>query len=217
MVKVKVKTGIRPGSLGKMLKESEPVDPARFDDPVAFKTDWEPLNTIGDSFRSRKLISVSPDRMVFKRALKTVAMFAVFPLAGILILFYAFSGNFSAFALFLGLGFTLLGGYLIYFQMAPIVFDKSSGIFSKGRNKSGKAPDIENPKNIMDLENIHALQLLRKPVYGGKRQYYSYDLNLILKNGKRIFVLSHADKNAMKEDVSVLSGFIGKPLWDVVE
>ena len=145
-----------------------------------------------------------------------MAMFAVFPLAGILILFYTFSGNFSTFALFLGLGFTLFGGYLIYFQMAPIVFDKSSGMFSKGRNNGGKAPDIKNPKNIMDLESIHALQLLWKPVYRQK-QYYSYDLNLILKNGKRIFILSHADKNAMKEDVSVLSGFLGKPLWDVVE
>jgi hypothetical protein len=160
---------------------------------------------------------VSPDRMIFKRELKTVAMFAVFPLAGILILIYAFSGNFSAFALFLGLGCTLFGGYLIYFQMAPIVFDKSSGMFSKGRNNGGKAPDIENPKNIMDLESIHALQLLWKPVYTGKKQYYSYDLNLVLKNGKRIFILSHADKNAMKEEVSALSGFLGKPLWDVVE
>ena len=116
---------------------------------------------------------------------------------------------------FLGLGCALFGGYLIYFQMAPIVFDKSSGMFSKGRNNGGKAPDIENPKNIMDLER-HALQLLWKPVTG-KKQYYSYDLNLVLKNGKRIFILSHADKNAMKEEVSALSGFLGKPLWDVVE
>lgn len=42
-------------------------------------------------------------------------------------------------------------------------------------------------------------------------------MNLVLKNGKRIFVLSHADKNAMKEDARVLSEFLEKPLWDVTE
>jgi hypothetical protein len=214
---VKVKTSIRPGSLGKMLEQPGPIDPARFGDSIALKTDWEPLNTIGDSFRSRKLVRVGPDRMEFRRVMSAVAMFAVFPLAGILILIYTFTHSISAFALFLGLGFTLIGGFLVYSQMAPIVFDKSSGMFSKGRNRPGKVPDIENPKKAIGLESIHALQLLWKPVYNGKKQYYSYDLNLVLKNGKRILVLGHADKNAMKEDARVLSEFLGKPLWDVTE
>lgn len=214
---VKVKTSIRPRSIGKMLEQPGPVDPARFGDSIAFKTNWEPLNTIGDSFRSHKLVRVGPDRMEFRREMRAVAMFAVLPLAGILILFYAFSGNFSAFALFLGLGFTLLGAFLVYSQMAPIVFDKSYGMFSKGRGKPGKVPDIENPKKAADLESIHALQLLWKPVYTGKKEYYSYDLNLVLKNGKRILVLGHADKNAMKEDARTLSEFLGKPLWDVTD
>jgi hypothetical protein len=214
---VKVKTSIRPRSFGKMLEQPGPVDPARFGDSIAFKTNWEPLNTIGDSYRSYKLVRVGPDRMEFRRVMSAVAMFAVFPLAGILILFYTFSGHFSTFTLLLGLGFTLLGAFLVYSQLAPIVFDKSSGMFSKGRGKPGKEPDIENPKKAADLDSIHALQLLWKPVYGGKKQYYGYDLNLVLKNGKRIFILSHADKNAMKEDARTLSEFLGKPLWDVTE
>lgn len=214
---VKVKTSIRPGRFGKMLEKPEPVDPARFGDSVAFKTGWEPLNAVGDSFRSYKLVRVGPDRMEFRREMRAVALSAILPLAGILILFFAFSGKFNAFALILGLGFILLGAYLVYSQLAPIVFDKSNGMFSKGRVKPDKVPDIENPKKGAELKNIHALQLLFKPVFQGKKQYYSYDLNLVLKNGKRIFVLSHADKNAMKEDARALSEFLGKPLWDVTE
>ncbi|MDD2573977.1 MAG: hypothetical protein PHS69_05695 [Firmicutes bacterium] len=42
-------------------------------------------------------------------------------------------------------------------------------------------------------------------------------MNLVLKNGKRILVLGHADKNAMKEDVRDLSEFLNVPLWDVSE
>ena len=120
---VKVKTSIRPGRFGKMLEKPEPVDPARFGDSVAYETDWEPLNAIGDSFRSYKLLRVGPDRMEFRREMRAVALSAILPLAGILILFFAFSGKFNAFAMLLGLGFILLGAYLVYSQLATIAFD----------------------------------------------------------------------------------------------
>ena len=143
---VKVKTSIRPGRFGKMLEKPEPVDPARFGDSVAYETDWEPLNAIGDSFRSYKLLRVGPDRMEFRREMRAVALSAILPLAGILILFFAFSGKFNAFAMLLGLGFILLGAYLVYSQLAPIAFDKSNGMFSKGRVKPERYRILKTPK-----------------------------------------------------------------------
>ncbi|MEO1381793.1 MAG: hypothetical protein AAFV78_01005 [Bacteroidota bacterium] len=39
-------------------------------------------------------------------------------------------------------------------------------------------------------------------------------MNLVLKDGKRIMVLDHADKGQIKEDASQLSAFLNSPVWN---
>lgn len=213
MVKVKG-TFVKPA--GAIYKEPVPVDPTRFDDPVALKTGWEPGRGDGANFCTHKLVKASPHKMVMKLTGQLILLYSVLPLGGIFLLFYAFSGNMSAFPLLLGLGFVLFGVYLVYYKAAPLVFDKSSGMFFKGRTKSGQLPDHDNPKNMIDLDSVHALQLLSKYVVG-KKPYYSQELNLVLKNGKRLTVLSHADKSRIREDAQTLSGFLNIPIWDAID
>ena len=66
------------------------------------------------------------------------------------------------------------------------------------------------------LEDIHALQLISEYCRGSKRSYYSYELNLVLRNGRRINVMDHGDSEKLREDAKTLSQFLEKPLWDAI-
>lgn len=63
------------------------------------------------------------------------------------------------------------------------------------------------------LKKVHALQLISEYVRGDKSSYYSYELNLVLKDGERINVIDHGDRSAIQRDAQALAGFLGKPLW----
>lgn len=212
-MKVKA-TIIKPA--GAIYKDPVPIDPTRFGDPVALNTEWTPGRNDGASFCTHRLVRVNPQKMEFRMTASTKALFYVFLVAGIIMLLYVFSGHWSAFPLCLGLGFTLVGGGLLYFKAAPLVFDKSAGMFLKGRTKAGQVPDHDNPKNMVALDSVHALQLLSKYV-PAKKPYYTHELNLVLKNGKRLTVISHADKSRIREDAQTLSGFLNTPVWDAID
>lgn len=77
--------------------------------------------------------------------------------------------------------------------------------------------DTNSVKNFAGLEDIHALQLLSEYCRGGKkRSYYSYELNLVLRNGRRINVMDHGDCKKLREDAQTLSEFLDKPVWDAI-
>ena len=211
----KIKSSVRINNTGFII-EPPPVDPTIYDDPVALQTDWRPLNYDSASFCTYRLRRVNSDRLAFKPTPQTLVLFGVFPFAGIVLLLYTFSGHLEAFPLLLGFCFLLLGFYLLYYQAAPIVFDRKSGLFTKGRKSTDRAPDMDNPKNNIDFDNVHALQLISKIIYR-KVPYLCYDLNLVLKNGKRIAVLSHSNKNKIRDDTLILADFLDKPLWEAID
>ena len=213
---VKIKSSVRANNTGSVYIEPPPVDPTIYDDPVALQIDWSPLNYDSASFCTYRLTRVSSDCLAFKPTLQTLALFGGFLFAGIALLLYTFSGHLETFPLLLGLVFLLLGFYLLYYKAAPIVFDKGSGLFVIGWKRAGRVPDRENPKNVIDLDSVYALQLISKIIYR-KTPYLCYDLNLVLKNGKRIAVLSHANKNKIRDDTLILADFLDKPLWEAID
>ncbi|WP_339137438.1 MAG: hypothetical protein WGN25_05270 [Candidatus Electrothrix sp. GW3-4] len=46
---------------------------------------------------------------------------------------------------------------------------------------------------------------------------YSYEIDLILKDGTRINAMGHGKKSKIQEDAKILAEFLGKPLWDASE
>ena len=75
------------------------------------------------------------------------------------------------------------------------------------------------------LDDVHALQLLRKYVRrnnssssssSSRRGYYVYELNLVLKDGTRRFVVSHGSGNSLMNDAKKLSEFLNVPVWSAV-
>ncbi|WP_250656959.1 hypothetical protein [Alkalimarinus coralli] len=78
--------------------------------------------------------------------------------------------------------------------------------------------DLSKQKDAVRLADIQALQLLSERCTssgnGSRRSYYSYELNLILNDGKRINVMDHGNKAALVEDAKVISIFLDVPVWD---
>jgi hypothetical protein len=72
--------------------------------------------------------------------------------------------------------------------------------------------EIRRHSQATELATIQALQLVTERV-SGKSSYNSYELNLVLKDGKRINVMDHGDQTALNADAEVLARFLNVPIW----
>ncbi len=192
-------------------------------DPVALQTEWTPAKKGGTNFQTQKLVEININRIEFKATNGAIAIYILFALMGLMtaiaFLLKLSSGLFNAvmiMPLLVGLIFAIVGGCWLYFGTAPIVFDKYKGFFWKGRRSPDEESDRKEIKYFVALEDIHALQLISEYCGGDKSLYYSYELNLVLKNGSRINVVDHANLVKLREDAQTLSAFLGKPVWDAI-
>ena len=203
------------------------VDPATFNDPIASKTQWTPAKEGGASFKTRKLVEVSPLRMEFRVSVAAFFLGGLFMLVGLGIAAVMTVVNLNEVALgfnvetilplFIGLIFALTGGCILYFGMIPVVFDKRSGYFFKSRKTPDRVFDQQGRKDYVPLEKIHALQLISEHCSGNKSSFYSYEINIVLSDGSRVNVIDHGDKKQIREDARKLTQFLGdKPVWDAI-
>jgi hypothetical protein len=71
-----------------------------------------------------------------------------------------------------------------------------------------------NPKDMCKLEDVHAIQLLREYCRGNKSSYYSYELNLVLHDGRRVNVVDHGKHSQILDEARMLSECLEVPVWD---
>ncbi len=218
--------------LNGVVESRKAFDPAALGDPIANQTSWTPVKGGGSSYRTRGLVKVKPHRFVFRPSLIAKVFYSSFLLAGIgadilgISNANLLSGTFvfnihSIIPLSFGLIFTIAGSCLLYFGTSPIVFDQSRGYFWKGRKDPDRSFNGKSRKNYSGFDNIHALQIIsefciHKSSSGSSSHYYSYELNLVLKDGNRINVVDHGDLNTLRKDAETLSQFLSKPVWDAI-
>lgn len=200
------------------------IDPSQFGDPVAIATQWTPAKSGGANFRTHKLIEVDTTRIEFQASTGAKIFYGVFMVFGLgfSIVFSAlqFSNENASFEfemfipIFFGLIFLAVGALMFYFGTAPVVFDKAVGYFWAGRKSPQEVFDVRTVKRSAELSQIHALQLISEYVRGNKSSYYSYELNLVLSDGKRLNVVDHGNLDKLRQDAKTLSAFLGKPIWD---
>lgn len=204
-------------------------DPVQFDDPIAQKTEWTPAKDRGANFQTHRLVEVNHKRIEFQTTLgaKLFCMVPFLFAAGMIIGFVNFVRSTDEFFLsisiivvFLGiLATTALGISLLYFNAAPTVLDKKRGLFWKGwKSPAEKLIRKDREHKYIWLQEIHALQLISELCRGkNNNRFYSYELNLVLKNGERINVVENVNQKKIQEDAERLSAFLGKPVWDAIE
>ena len=188
------------------------IDPRIFGHPLATEIDWTPLEQGGNFIKTQRRYQPSPTRMGFKAARRAWVYNGLVVLLGLITFVGPFIREESS-PLWLhlaGLGFMALGVGLWIKADQRRIFDKELGYYFRGKTfkkESSTYPSIP-------LHDIVALQILMEHVKGGKSDYKSYELNLVLKDSKRIMVLDHADKDQIKEDAAQLSAFLNIPVWN---
>jgi len=212
--------------LQRMSSARSPFDPSSLGDPIALQTEWTAAKRGGANFRTHRLVSVASNRMEFRASLGAKLFYLVFLLAGLGIatgfsVAILSSGRFSLgpntiFPIFVGLVFAVVGGCLFRLGTAPVVFDKRNGYFWRGRKSPDDVFDKRRLKHVAKLEEIHALQLISEYVHGNKTSYYSYELNLVLEDARRVNVIDHGNCTRLREDAATLASFLGKPIWDAL-
>ncbi|MHC4396675.1 MAG: hypothetical protein ACYS1A_13575 [Planctomycetota bacterium] len=200
------------------------VDPSRFDDPVATTTSWTPAKSGGANFCTHKLVKVAPHRMEFRASFGAKLFYLIFLLVGIgLVIGFSYKlisqetvilSIDTILPLLIGCVFAIVGGCLLYFGTMPIVFDKNSSHFWKGRRDPDIVFNKDSIKVWTQLEQIHALQLISEYCHSNKSSYYSYELNLVLEDGERINVVDHGKLKKICDDADTLSNFLERPVWN---
>jgi hypothetical protein len=209
------------------------VERFKLDDPVAARTEWVPAVEGGASFCTRKLVQVSSGRVEFRptTAGRVIPLiFLVVGLAALAFVVYALSNDvgdspfITIVPLAVGCLFAGGGGTLYWFMTRRIAFDQGTGCFWKGGSTPISVADIESRKDTAPLAQIHAVQLISEFIETARRssrgsgsssRYYSYEINLVLKDGSRINVVDHGDLARIQQDARQLGQFLDVPIWEV--
>ena len=196
---------------------------SKIGDPFAQQIKWTPLKRGGTNIRTHKLYRANPNRIEFKASVGARLFYLSFLVigCGILICLPYFTISYKGFALnnttiipiLVASVFIIVGTCLYYFCTTPIVFDKKSGFVWKGRNKREDIINKNNLKHFFELRAIHALQLISEYIKSDRKAYYSYELNIVLNDGRRINIVDHSEKEPIEREAKKLSNFLGKAVW----
>lgn len=199
-------------------------DASRFNDPLAEQIQWTVLKSGGSSFQTHALADLGTSRMEFQPTLKSKMFSLIFIVAGIAFpLFFGATAidfaepdslMFAGFISLFGLIFIGSGIFMYRKNSVPIVFDKITGRFWKGRQVPDKQTEIGKSGQAPYLRDVHAIQLISQYVKSDKSSYYVYEMNFVMKDTKRFNVMRHGSKRNIRQDAEKLSKFIGKPVWD---
>jgi hypothetical protein len=206
--------------LGFPVRDRKTFDPASLDDQVATRTGWNPAKGGGASFCTHRLVRKGPNRLEFQTSAGARLFYLLFIVVGLGMMIGfsigGISGNSSEvfIPLLAGFVFTTVGGVMLYLATTPVIFDKQRGSFWKSRQDPAQITGINSSKNFARLKDIHALQLVSEYCRGNKNSFYSYELNLVLTNTRRINVVDHGSVERLQEDARTLAAFLDNPVWD---
>ena len=207
-------------------KEEKPFNPKVFNDPVAERVSWAPLHHGGANFQTRYLKVIDEEEVRFQATTFAYLFGGIFVVFGFG--FSIMSGSFSELSNFskinieklfpalFSLIFSGVGVVMIYRSSAPIVFDKRSGYFWKGRKSPSQVARIDQIKIYASLKSIHAIQLISERVKGNKSSYTSYEINLVMNDAGRINVVDHGSESGVRKDARSLADFLDVPVWDAI-
>ena len=187
------------------------------DDPIAGLTAWNPLVKGGANFRTHKLKKVGFHSYVSTPTIGYhifYSLFILFGTGGLIGAYFSIQESwFLVFMLLLMGGiFLAVGGYLGIKAQKPFTIDLDLGTFYRGH--SYDPYDDHDKGESGSIRDIHAIQLISENIKSDDSTYTSYEINLVLKDGRRINVMDHGRKKKIYEDVQLLSDVLRVPVWD---
>ena len=193
-------------------------------DPIADQTKWSPLVSGGANFKTRELVQTQPDRLSFKATGSSKLFTAFFVGLSLVTVLGGLAVEEGSILLIIGSIFLIASIFLFRHSTQPIVFDQTLGLHWKGTLHPRDS--AESASGATRFFDIHAIQIISELVRSSSssstssrsrretRYYYSYELNLVLKDGSRVNVIDHGDRQAVRADAAQVGAFIGVPVWD---
>lgn len=204
------------------MPQRQPFEPRSLNDPVACLTAWTPCKSGGMNICTHKLARRGPDRVAFRPTIGACAYYGVILLSGGAVAVEGLRGLIIGLAsgavdnpsgavlgIIVGLVVAVLGARVMWSGTRSITFDRRLGMFWKGGGAPRKWGGTE-----VELQDIHALQVVSERCSGDESSFWSYELNLVLVDGSRVTVVDHRGIAQLRRDAAVLAGFLGVPLWD---
>lgn len=181
------------------LRRSPAVDPARWGDPVALSTQWTPLKPGGANFRTHTLTERDGNQLAYGKSVAFFLFGGLFLVVGLGCSGIGLANGEWIMTVF-GLPFAAVGGWVL--RPNPTVFDGGTRQFTSGGKSTA-------------FGSIHAIQIIQERVTSSDDpDYWSYELNLVLKDGARVHVVDHGDLASIRGDAQRLAAQIGCKLWD---
>ena len=210
-------------------------------DSAKQKVSWRPLRRGGTSWRTHKVeqqdevLTVVPTRG--EKFVGWAIMLAAFVTLSF-IMPHLFSIGKTAGAIFALIAAPLFGlmGFAMVKSVKTITFDLFKGVYYQGKQYDPIEAELAKPKkkpffriteygddtSIQEqahgrLRDIEALQVIAETIRNRSksrtRSFTSYELNLVLHDGKRLNVMDHGNREKFDQDTEQISQFLNLPVW----
>ena len=207
------------------------LDPRYFDDPVAMRTGWAPMSPGGFRRTLHRLREIAPQVLSFQPT--AYRHYQTFVYLGSLLAF----GNVLIASLLRNelninrhehwwviqlLAQILVGCCVTLFLLnRSIVIDGNTAEVRLGLPRLGwlnRLPWLQGLVcRSVPFAEVHSIQLLDEEVRRtSESMFWSYELNLVLSNGKRINLIDHGNQREIRWDAGDLSRMIDVPIWDFI-
>ena len=198
-------------------------------DEVINKTEWTPLVRGGQTNKSHRIVKISNERIAFKISFSSIFFYSLLIIVGLVsivaIVFgpvLGLEGNVYHPVLGLGAGVFFIGGgiFFLYRGSIQIQLDSRLKAIWHGKVDPDKIINKESISYYTSLKELHAIQLIQESIEGkldddGNREsFYSYELNLIMNDGRRVNVIDHGNKKAIFNQAQAIAEMFHVPIWD---
>jgi hypothetical protein len=201
------------------------IEPGLAGDEVALATEWGFLPYELTRPYRLHLVVERLDRIELAAAGHIKAILAAIAASGLLLAAWAFvtpaaaSWDYSM-PVDVGLGSVLffVAATFCHRVAKPLVFDKTSGRFGRGRLSAGAVGPQHGSGGEL-LDRIHAIQLLGTGISNIRGRIYAtsdvvYHLNLVFEDGSRMNVLRSGNAQRTLHIAMTLAAFLHRPIWD---
>lgn len=165
-------------------------------------------------FSEHRVIKVADEEMVFGRSsLGKSGLWFILVVSGALFLSAYFTSEQNSGKWFLaGVIGILVTSTELFLKNIQKILDKKNNSFSI--QKGFWRPKLVAAEKA-ELNNLHAIQLLSMFVFGRGRKY-GYELNLVLKNGNRLYICQYQSHDKLIEDAEMCAKFLNLPIWNAI-
>lgn len=191
------------------------------DDPIAREVEWSAASSGGANFRTHRLKVVSPVRAEFRLAFGAMLFCWIFFVIGLVAMGFgvaSLTGMLAQgppwwFIFPFGLIFGGVGAGMWWAMSRPRVFDMQDLWYWRGKRPLDREA-VERCEDSAPLDLVHAIQIIRERVSGNDSSYNSYEINLVLHDGRRVNVVDHGNLKHIRKDAQAIGELIGVPVWD---